>query len=135
MNVREYTDADFERIKDLHRQSGFEYELPDLSDARFFSHRVVWNKSGICMAGFLRLSAEAFLVCDPGWRTAAWRDLALRQLHRACRADATEKGVADVNCFVPPAIEKQFGRRLVRLGWNRYKGQEWRCYSFEVQSG
>ena len=135
MQVREYTDADFEQIRKLHSRSGFRYSLPDLSDPSFFSHRVVWDKSGIAMAGFLRLSAEAFLICDPSWRNAAWRDLALRQLHRTCRGDASDKGVADVNCFIPPQIEKQFGRRLRRLGWNHYKGQEWRCYSYEVNGG
>jgi hypothetical protein len=133
MQIREYQPADLDRIKELHRQSGFRYALPDFSGQEFISRRVVGDESDIGMAGFLRLTAEAFLVCSPDWRTAAWRDLALRKLHTVCREDAAGRGVSEVNAFLPPEIVARFGARLVRSGWKRYpKGQEWSCFSFEV---
>lgn len=132
MQVREYTDGDLEQLRRLHSESGFGYTLPALSGEEFFSRRVVSHKEGIAMAAFLRHTAEAFLICDPTWRTAAWRELALRNLQTACRHDAGAKGISEVNAFLPPKIEKQFGRRLLRLGWKHYVDEEWRCYSVEV---
>src|SRR5690348_11029065 len=102
MQVRAYTEADLERVKDLHSRSGFRYALPDFSGEEFFSTRIVADKDGIGMAGFLRRTAEAFLICDPNWRTAAWRELALRNLQTACRKDAADEGIAEVNAFIPP---------------------------------
>lgn len=132
MIVREYEEADLAKIESLHRDSGFRYELPDFSSPQFFSRRVVSDESGIAMAGFLQLTAQTFLVCDPRWRTPAWRMEALRQLHAACHRDAAEQGVAEVNAFLPPIISSKFGRRLKKLGWNFYEGEEWKCFSFRV---
>ena len=132
MQVREYTEADLSELRKLHSKSGFRYPLPDLSGAEFISRRVVGGESNIGMAAFLRLTAEAFLICDPNWRTAAWRELALRKLQTVCRQDAAERGVAEVTAFIPPEIEKKFRARLLRLGWKRYLGDEWKAFSFEV---
>lgn len=132
MIVREFEESDLAKIAALHRSSGFNYTLPDLAGKEFFSRRVVSDESGIAMAGFLQFSAQVFLVCDPRWRTPAWRMEALRQLHGACHRDAAEQGVAEVNAFLPPIISNKFGRRLKKLGWNFYEGDEWKCFSFRV---
>lgn len=133
MNVREYSDDDFERVKALHHLSGFGYALPAFSSKEFFSRRVVSDESGVAMAAFLRRSAEAFLICNPNWRNPAWRMEALRQLHGVSREDAAENNIAEVNAFLPPDVAKRFGRRLSRLGWQLYDNAEWKCYSFEVR--
>ena len=135
MIVREFQESDLAEIEHLHRQSGFNYALPDLSGPEFFSRRVIQGGNSIAMAGFLRLTAEAMLIGDPDWRTPAWRMEALRQLHTVCYADARENGVSEVNAFVPPKISCRFGRRLLRLGWKAYQGPEWRCFSYEVTRG
>lgn len=132
MNVRQYEASDLSKIQALHRASGFRYDLPDLLGQEFFSRRVLADGDRLTMAGFLRLTAEAFLVCDPGWRTPAWRMEALRQLHTVCHRDAAEKGIAEVNAFLPPQVERQFGRRLKRMGWKFYDGEEWKCFSYKV---
>lgn len=132
MQVREYSEADLSELKKLHTKSGFRYDLPDLRGQEFFSKRIVGDEHGIAMAGFLRLTAEALLICDPTWRNAPWRELALRQLHHVCRKDAFDKGVWDVNAFLPPEIEQKFSQRLLKMGWKRYLGDEWKCYSYEV---
>jgi len=130
--LREYTDDDLAKIKELHRLSGFRYDLPDLSGKEFFSRRVVADTSGIGMAAFLRRTAEVFIICDPAWRNAAWRFEALRQLHTLCREDARNEGIAEANAFLPPQIAKKFARRLREFGWKSYTDEEWKCMSFEV---
>ena len=132
MIVAEYTGADLERIKTLHRQSRFEYALPDLSDASVFSRHVVRDGTDIAMAAFLKLSAEAYLVCDPSWRNPAWRMEALRQLQEAGRIDAERQGIASVHAFPAKEVEKHFGRRLQRLGWKLVDSD---CYVSEVKGG
>lgn len=129
MQVREYTDADFQRVRDMYRKSGYDYQLPSLSGQEFFSRRVVGSGDSIGMAAFLRHTAEVYLVCDHDWRTPAWRLEALRQLQLASTSDARDHGVKEIAGFVPPPIDKKFGKRLVRMGWNYFKGEEWRCYS------
>lgn len=85
------------------------------------------------MAAFMRHTAEAYMVCDPTWRNPAWRMEALRQLCRVCNDDAREAGVKEVMAFLPPSVTKKFGKRLDRMGWNHYLGEEWRCYAKEVE--
>ena len=135
MNVRAYNDGDFERVRAIHRGSGFLFDLPDLSSPGVFSRHVVSDGTDIVMAAFLRRSAEAVLICQPKWRTPAWRFAALQQLHGACHEDARRAGVGEVNAFLVPEVEKLFGHRLLRMGWKRYGAEDWKCYSFEVKGG
>jgi|SRR5208283_2742192 len=133
MEVREFTANDLRRIEELHRNSGYEYVLPPvLSDQSFFSRRIVGDAEDVAAAAFLRLTAEPYLIVNPNWRTPAWRMEALRKIHEACRQDAIRKGVGEVTAFLPPQVEKRFGKRLLRMGWKHYVGPEWRAFSYEV---
>jgi hypothetical protein len=126
MNVREYTEADFDRIRDLHEQSGIDYQLPTFPRSEFFSRRVIGVDGEVGMAAFLKLTAEAFLICDPHWRNPAWRFEALRQLSHQCNSDAKEVGVTEVTAFLPPKLVGKFGRRLGKLGWEKIRN-DWQC--------
>lgn len=130
MHVREYMESDLAEIERLHKESKLAYDLPEMRD--FFSKRVIEDESGIGMVSLMRRTAEGFMLCNPNWRTPAWRMEALRRLHEEARRDAIREGVKEVNSFLPPEIEKRFGKRLLRLGWKHYLGEEWRAYSIEV---
>jgi len=123
--VRQYKDEDLESIKALHEKSGLQYQLPDM-DA-FFSRRVVDDGGKVGMVSLLKLTAEAYLICDPDWRNPAWRMHALQGIHAVCNEDARQKGVVEAVAFIPPVIEKTFRRRLERMGWNRNK-PSWKSY-------
>lgn len=84
------------------------------------------------MAAFLRRTAEVYLICDPKWRTPAWRMEALRQVHTVCHEDSRNAGIADVVAFLPPEITAKFGKRLKKMGWASYTGDEWKAYSFPI---
>lgn len=117
MIVREYSEADFGRVTEMHRQSGFDYRLPTLSSQAFFSRRIIWDNESIGMAAFLRHTAEAYLICDPTWRNQAWRREALRKLSSICHDDAKQEGVKEVVAWLPPEIDQAFVNRLSKLGW------------------
>lgn len=127
MRVREYSDEDFETIRKLHEQSGFDYRMPPLSSQEFFSRRVVEDNSGFGMGAFMRLTAEAYLVCNPEWRTPAWRFEALRQLCHVCNDDARNRDVKEVGAFLPPQAEVKFGKRLIKMGWGMCR-EDWHYY-------
>lgn len=132
MKVRQYTEADFDRIKELHIQSGLDYVFPDVPNKEFFSGRVVGVDGEVGMAAFLKLSAEAYLICDPKWRNPAWRFEALRQLSHQCNNDARDVGVTEVVAFLPPKMVSKFGRRLGKLGWEKVRN-DWQCVYHTVE--
>lgn len=132
MLVRQYTEADFAQIQSLHNASGFDYALPSLSRKEFFSRRVAGDGETVGMAAFLKLTAEAYLICNPRWRNPAWRFEALRQLSHECNSDARDAGVQEVVAFLPPKVVSTFGRRLGKLGWNKIRN-DWRVVYHGVE--
>ena len=126
MQVRTYTDADLEALRAMHAAQGFGYAFPDFSDPLFLVRSVVEEEGRPRMAAFLRLTAEAYLLADPGEGSARRRWRWLLGLHEAVRQEAAARGLADVQAFVPPAVARAFGRRLGSLGWRR---DPWACYT------
>lgn len=126
MQVRAYTDADFEAVRAMHAAQGFGYALPDLSDPLFLVRSVVEEDDRPRMAVFLRLTAEAYLLADPleGSPRQRWRWLLA--LHEAVRQEAAARGLEDVQAFLPPRVARAFGRRLAALDWRR---DPWTCYT------
>lgn len=133
MLVREYSDADYQQVHRLHAKGGLGYTLPPLPREEFYSRRVVEDHGAVAMAAFMRLTSEVYLIPDPSWRNPAWRMEALRQLQAVCVGDAREQGVKEICGFLPPVLVKKFGRRLTRMGWSSYKGEEWKCYGLGVE--
>jgi hypothetical protein len=87
------------------------------------------NSPRIVMAVLLRLTAEAYLLHDPTAGTPRERWQHLLALHEAARAGAADRGLDDVQAFLPPRIARAFGRRLARLGWRQ---DPWPCFSRRV---
>lgn len=130
MIVDNYTDADFDRIKSLHTVSKLKYPLTSVPSEEFFSRRVIRSDESIRVAAFLRLTAEAILICDPTWRNPAWRFDAIKQISNVCRQDAAEIGIREVVAFIPPRIESGFKKRLVEMGWSSTR--RWPVYYTRV---
>jgi hypothetical protein len=126
MLVRAYTDADLDALRAMHAAQGFTYELPDPSDPLFLVRTVLEDDGRPRMAAFLRLTAETYLLADPGDGAPRQRWQWLLALHEATRQAAAAQGLADVQAFLPPRVARAFGRRLQKLGWRR---DPWPCYS------
>jgi len=129
MRVREYTDADLDAVRAMHTAQGFNYELPDVSDPLFLVRTIVEEDDRPRMAALLRLTAETYLLADPRDGTPRQRWNWLAALHEATRKAAADRGLADVQAFLPPRVARAFGRRLRQLGWRH---DPWACYTRQV---
>jgi hypothetical protein len=123
--IREYQEQDLEALRAIHARQGFEYPLPDPSNPLFLTKIVLAETSTenevekIVGAALLRLTAEAYLLLDPKWGTPRDRWQGLLTLHAAADRDAWRRGLEDVHAWLPPGLEKKFGKRIERLGWLR----------------
>jgi hypothetical protein len=118
MRIREFTAGDLAALERMHAAQGFAYPFPDLANPLFLTRLVVEDDAGrAVMAALLRLTCEAYLLHQPGAGTPRARWRALLALHEAARLDARARGLDDVHAFLPPRVERAFGRRLQRLGW------------------
>lgn len=123
MQVREYKPEDLQELLRIHTEQNFSYAFPDLQNPLFLTKIVLADGGGseekILGAALLRLTAEAYLLLDPKAGTPKQRWQSLFLLHEASRRDAWHRGLEDVHAWLPPAIAKQFGRRITQLGWQR----------------
>jgi hypothetical protein len=123
MQIREYKCEDLEELKRIHAVQNFPYAFPDLQNPLFLTKIVLaeGNAQGekISGAALLRLTAEAYLLLDPKAGTPKQRWQSLLLLHEAAHRDARHRGLEDVHAWLPPAIAKQFGRRMTQLAWQR----------------
>lgn len=129
MNVRSYNEADLEALRAMHTAQGFTYEFPDLDSPLLLVSTVVEDEGRPRMAALLRLTAEAYVLADPADGAPRQRFAWLTALHEATRSAAAERGLSDVQAFVPPRVARSFGRRLAKLGWGR---DPWTCYTRQL---
>ena len=120
--------ADVARLKLMHSEQAWPYDFPDLDDAEFVVKRAVHDEDGnVVGAVIARKTVELYFLGDPQWRTPRWRLEALKLLHEGVRLELRKLGYSDGHCWIPPQVEKSFGRRLVNtFGW---AASRWKCYS------
>src|SRR5437016_2962674 len=106
MRVRPYSDADLNALRAMHAAQGFGYEFPDLGNPLFLVREVVEDQGRPRMVALLRLTAEAYLLADPADGTPRQRFAWLMALHEATRDAAAQRGLADVQAFVPPSVAR-----------------------------
>lgn len=116
MHGRKMTAADLETIKAIARA---EFDLPDLSSNNMLAKRVVESGNQIIAGAAARMTTEVFIWVDREWESPRFRFEAFKFLHEQMRLELKEKGVVDVHSWVPPRLERAFGRRLMQLGWQR----------------
>ncbi len=130
MRLRAYRAEDEPALREMHRQQGFTYELPDLADPILITKLVLEDDDGRpVMAALARLTCELYLLAEPKAGTPRERLTRLVALHVAAEQELARRGLDDGTCWVPPQIGKSFGRRLERLGWVR---DPWPSYSRKI---
>jgi hypothetical protein len=141
LRIREYTERDLGALREIHARQGFAYELPDLRHPLFVTKLVLAEdrardgdgEGKILGAALLRLTAEAYLLLDPSAGSPRQRWHALVRLHGSAERDAWGRGLEDVHAWLPPALEKKFGKRIERLGWVR--DDAWTPYCRRIADG
>ncbi len=130
MRIREYTPEDEAPLREMHAAQGFDYPFPNLSNQLFTSRLVLEDDNGRpLMAALGRVTCEVYLLAQPRAGTPQDRWQRLLAMHEAMRRVLHAQGFEDATCWIPPRIERAFGRRLLRLGWVR---DLWAAYSRRV---
>lgn len=114
----------------MHARQGFAYDWPEINDPIFLTKLVLEDDHGrLVMAVLARLTCELYLLADTRAGTPRQRLAGLLALHGLAEEELGRRGLVDGTCWVPPRIEKAFGRRLARLGWVR---DPWPSYSRKI---
>jgi len=139
MIVRYYKDSDFERVREMHKAQGFEYDLPDMQPENFYARIVLENNREVQAALLLRKPtemAEVFLIMEPSKQAQgllANKEILgkLLLLNKEATKIAKRVGLRDVWCMLPPSLERKFGSVLLHkvFGWARHP---WTMFYKEV---
>lgn len=126
MRIRNLESKDIPVLRRWHEESGFDYEFPDLT--KFEAVRVLVDENDVpIQAAAARKTVECYLLLDSTWRNPRWRLEGFRQLHEDTCRQLEHKGYTDLHCWLPPQIERSFGRKLQNLfGWIK---SHWSSYS------
>jgi len=119
MIIRAYRPEDRETLERIHAEQAFTYPFPNLEDPTFFLKMVIEDDDGkVIQAIVLHLTAEAYFLGDKKAGSPQSRFDAFVRLHDECaRLAYYPGGLSDIHAFLPPEVEKSFGRRLLKLGW------------------
>lgn len=130
MRVRELRASDLPALRAMHERAGFAYEFPELAMLEAAAVVVDENDQPLMAAAAERI-VQLYLFVEPRTTTScalhpAARLHAIRLLHRALAEALRARGYREANAFLPPGIERSFGRRLMRtFGWIR----NWTSYA------
>jgi hypothetical protein len=118
MRVRELKADDIPVLRAMHERSGFAYEWPDLDSGRFESTLVVVDEEDRpIMAAFAERIVQLYLLTGDEGHPAA-KLHGIRLLHQTMQSQLERKGYTEANAFLPPEVERIFGRRLMKtFGW------------------
>ena len=131
MEIRAYKPADLEACKTLHAKQGFSYDFPNLEGPLYFIKLVGEQDGQIVQAAFAHVEAQIYFLVDPTWGTPQQRHLAFLAMQDVGSELAYKPGGLDaLQAFLPPSIEKSFGKRLTAHGW---KKAPWPCYFRELE--
>jgi len=129
--IRDFRPDDIPALKRIHAAQGHSYPFPDLTSPQFAGIMVAVDENDVPVQAIAcRKTVEVYFFGDPTWKTPGWRLETFRRLHLAAHDLMLRLGYTDAHCWVPPAVEKAFGRRLQMIfGW---KKSVWQCFSKEL---
>ena len=124
MRIRPLADKDIPVIEQIFRESGFDYELPDL-DSLVTVQVIADEDDNLIAACGAEALAQLYLWVRPGESKHACL-AAIRLLHRALGEELRQKGYHEAEVALPGPIAKRFGRFLSRrFGWTKNAWEIW----------
>ncbi len=99
--------------------------LPDAENPAFIVAQCAEIDGKLAMGAFVKVTGELSLILDHSVGTPKQRWSALKAILDSIEVAAQLKGLEDFAVFVPPDVEKAFGKRLKALGfvkstWSAY---------------
>lgn len=117
MKIRDLDETDLDFINTTYKNSGFDYELPDINSPLFVVKKTIEDEQGnIIGSAVVKLTAEVFLFLDPTQSPKIKVD-AMKELNDGISKASYELGLDQISCWIPPEIEKNFQRRLKQMDW------------------
>lgn len=123
IKVREWTDRDTEKVKEIHESMNIGYGFPEISSPLFFQKAIAEKNGEITGAGAIRLIGEAFLWIRGCNSIEKGRALAL--IYPELRMKASKNGLEDVSAWIPPHIEESFAPILEGMGFSKSPWASW----------
>jgi hypothetical protein len=119
VEVRDIDDSDLESVEALHRSTGQDFALPDLSSPLVIVKKAILDEAGKVIGfGCIKIMGEAVMSLSP--------DLSPIECMRAMEAlqppiltDAYNQGLDEVEARIHSETEQPFLKRLKQLGWAR----------------
>lgn len=100
---------------------------PGLKNPRFIVGKAVEEHGGrVVMAGFVKVTSEAFLILDHTAQTPEWRWDALQKMTEAVAKEARTKGIDVISAWVPNELVDSFGPRLEAMNFVK---SPWQSFS------
>ena len=118
MKIRDLTEADFDRIREIYRERKYEFQLPDPKHPLVLIKKGLIDDEKLVMAAFARLQLNAFLIVDGKWKTPIDRLEGVELIEEAMISAATAFGLDEGSI----QVSKRFGQRLEALGWKQGLG-------------
>lgn len=125
MKIRRATTGDQAILDEIHAQSGMDFKFAQiampLAECAFLVEDDSGEPLGIAVA---KRTPEIFLALKKKPH-ALVKVKALQLIHEAMNARLTELGYSEAFCFLPPELERSYGRHLVQIfGWK----PTWKAY-------
>lgn len=117
-------------LREMYQRAGYEYEFPNLNSHLFEEIQVLVNDDGApIMAAAAERIIQLYLFCGESFKHPAARLYGIQLLHDALAKSLKRKGYREANAFLPPEIEKTFGKRLRKtFGWTK----NWLSYAVRI---
>lgn len=133
MIIRYLKESDIPRLKRLYKKMGVPLPFPNLNEFLPNMPVIVDEKNRVVMAVGMVPSVEVWLFMDKDWETPGMRMEAFKVIHEWIRKDLKAKGFIQAHAFLPPSLEKQFGRRLTKTF--KWVKEFWPCFCRRTDHG
>lgn len=128
--IRDFEARDISDIHRIHTQSGLPSNcFPNVNDELFFIKEVVELDRKVAIAGFLKTTAEVYILVDHNAGTPDWRWGMLQQLAAHGLSRAAAMGLDQATCWIPPEAG-WFAKRVEALGFQR---SPWPSYTANIR--
>jgi len=129
MTIRQAVPEDYDQILEIYQKLGFDYNLPGFES--FEDIQIICDESGkiqMCLAAKKEISY--YLLMDPECNLNPFNKWEyLKMIINNSFETLKKKGFNMVFCWVPPELEKSFGKRLMKLGGKKFT---WPCFGREI---
>jgi hypothetical protein len=119
MLIRRYEPKDLPAVKAIFDAQQLGYEFPDLDKPTFFICIVGEQDGRVVQAAFAHLTAEIYFLQDRTAGTPQERHINFMAMQDVGAELAWTGGLDDLHAFLPPQLERAFGKRLMAHGWKK----------------